>query len=498
MVLPGFIETHCHSIGAARDAVNNTYADLRSIAEVQEWIRGRTKVLAPGTWIEVPRNDITRLKEHRHPTPQELDAATTEHPVIYTSVLKHVLNTAGFRAIGVVDGSSTIPDGEILHDAEGRPALIRGGNVTVRQFMQPPVVPKEKLMESLKKLHRIYNSVGITSIFERATDREGMMTFRELRDQDELTVRVTGTYRFSANTGEGVEKAIAKFGFKPGEGDDWVKAGPLKITVDGGIHWGSTWLSEPHGAKRAAFYRNADPDYGGQRNYTPEQMRTVFATANRLGWQMSTHVTGDGGTEAVLDAVAAVAQDQPDIRQRRFTLIHAYFPSPAIVEKAKALGVGVDTQSYVYQRDADILAEVYGQPWADRFIGLGDWVRAGVPVAINSDHMIGLDPDHSMNSFNPFLMLHIAVTRKTDSGAVHGAHQKLSRLDALRTVTQWAAWLSFDEDKLGTLEAGKLADCVIIDRDYLTCPEEDIRSIRGLKTLVGGTVVHEAGGGLEE
>jgi predicted amidohydrolase YtcJ len=103
-----------------------------------------------------------------------------------------------------------------------------------------------------------------------------------------------------------------------------------------------------------------------------------------------------------------------------------------------------------------------------------------------------------MNSFNPFLMLHIAVTRKTDSGAVHGAHQKLSRLDALRAVTQWAAWLSFDEDKLGTFEVGKLADCVIIDRDYLTCPEDEIRSIRALKTLVGGKVVHETGGGLEE
>lgn len=495
MVLPGFIESHCHSIGAARDAVDNTYAELRSIAEMQDWIRQRAKASPPGSWIEVPRNEITRLKEHRHPTPAELNAATTEHPVIYTSVMKHVLNTAGFRAIGVVDGSSTIPDGEILHDAEGNPALIRGGHVTVRKFLPTRVVPQEKLVVSLKKLHGIYNGVGITSIFERATDREGMKTFQKLRDSGELTVRVTGTYRFSATTAEGVEKTVAKFGFKPGEGDEWVKAGPLKITVDGGIHWGTTWLSEPHGPKRTAFYRNADPAYNGQRNYTPEEMRTVFATANRLGWQMSAHVTGDGGMKAVLDAVAAVAREQPDIVKQRFTLIHAYFPSPTILDKAKALGVGVDTQGYLYLRDADILAEVYGQPWADRFIGLGDWVKAGVPVSVNSDHMIGFDPDHSMNSFNPFLMLHIAVSRRSDSGTVHGAHQKLSRMDALRTVTQWPAWLSFDEGELGTLETGKLADCVVIDRDYLACPEDEIRQIRALKTLVGGKVVYDAGGG---
>lgn len=491
-VLPGFIETHCHSIGAARGSVNETYAELHSIAELQDWVRRRAKELPAGQWIEVPRNEITRLKEHRHPTPAELDAATTDHPVLYTSVTKHVLNSAGWKAIGIVDEKSTIPDGEIVRDEHGQPLLIRGGTATVHQFLPTPVVSKEQLLPALKKLLLVYNSVGITSIFERATDRDGMKIYQGLRDSGELPLRVTGTYRFSAKTAEQVEKAIAKFGFKPGEGDEWVKAGPLKITVDGGIHWGTTWLNEPYGPKRTAFYRNKDPNYTGEHFFTPEEMRVIFATGNRLGWQMSAHVTGDGGTETVLDAVAAVAQEQPDIKQRRFTLIHSYFPSPAILKKCQELGVGVDTQGYLYFRDADILGEIYGEPWAERFIGLGDWVRAGVPVAINSDHMIGFDPDHAMNAFNPFLMLSIAVTRKTDAGYVHGAQQKLSRLDALRTITQWAAWLSFDEKKLGTLEAGKLADMVVVDRDYLTCPEDEIAKMKAVKTIVGGKVVFAA------
>ena len=115
--------------------------------------------------------------------------------------------------------------------------------------------------------------------------------------------------------------------------------------------------------------------------------------------ELGENVTAGDVVRVLVSPGDAVAKDQPDILKRRFTLIHAYFPSPAIIGKAKALGVGVDTQSYLYHRDADILAEVYGQSWADRFIGLGDWVRAGVPVAINSDHMMGLDPDHAMNSF---------------------------------------------------------------------------------------------------
>jgi predicted amidohydrolase YtcJ len=492
MVLPGFIETHCHAIGVARDAIHQTYAELSSIAEIQQWIRRRAAELPAGQWIEVPRNEITRLRERRHPTPAELDAACTTHPVLYTSVLKHVLNTAGFRAIGVVDDQGTIPGGEIVRDEMGRPALIRGGTAHIRKLIAPPPsISREATLDALAKLLRRYNEVGITSIFERATDRAGFEMFRTLSDQGRLTTRVTATFRFSARTAEGVEKYVAGLSLPPRAGDDWVRAGPLKITVDGGIHWGTTRLSEPYGPRRIQFYRLTDPNYRGELNYSVDEMRTIFETGTRLGWQMSCHVTGDDGTERVLDAVQAAAANTPAIVQQRFNLIHAYFPSPAIVQRARQLGVCVDTQGYLYYRDADVLSDIYGPAWAERFIGLGEWARGGVPVAINSDHMIGLDPDHAMNSFNPMLMLYIASVRKSDSGRVHGPQQRLSRLDALRSVTAWAAKLSFDESNRGTLEPGKLADLVVIDRDYLNCPEAEIRHIQVLRTIVGGKTVHQ-------
>jgi predicted amidohydrolase YtcJ len=345
------------------------------------------------------------------------------------------------------------------------------------------------VLSSLARLLRTYNAAGITSIFERATDPANLKLFAELRQDARLTTRVTGTFRFSARTAEGVEKYVAGLGLKPGEGDDWIKAGPLKITIDGGIHWGTTRLSEPYGEKRIAFYQLTDAEYRGELYFSVAEMQTIFAAAQRLGWQMSCHVTGDDGTRRVLDALAAVAAEAPDVRDRRFTLIHSYFPTAEIVARCQALGVCVDTQGYLYYRDADTLAEVYGPHWAERFIGLGDWVRGGIPVGLNADHMIGFDPDHAMNSFNPFLMLSIAVTRRTQSGQVHGAHQKLSRLDALRTVTQWPAYLSFDEKKLGSLEAGKLADLIIIGTDYLACSEDEIAKIKVLRTIVGGRTV---------
>ena len=491
-VCPGFIETHCHAVGVAKATVTGEYAELGSIGEIQEWIRRRAAQVPAGTWIEVPRNEITRLKERRHPTPTEFDAACTTHPVLYTSVTKHVLNSLGWKTIGAAESNATIPDADIVRDEVGRPLLMRGGNAHLRKYLPSSTVSRPDTLAALERVLARYNEVGITHIFERATDNDGLGMFRELKERGRLPLRVTGTFRFSPRSAEQVEAFVKKLGLKPREGDDWIKAGPLKITVDGGIHWGTTWLSEPYGEKRTNFYRNVDPQYRGEQFYDLETMKTVFAAGNRLGWQWSAHVTGDEGTRNVLRAVAAVAADDPTMRKRRFTLIHSYFPAPDIVKSAAELGVGVDTQGYLYYKDADVLADIYGKPWAERFIGLAEWAKAGVPVSINSDHMIGLDPDHAMNSFNPALMLWIAVARRSQGGEVYGSEQRLSRLDALRSITHWAAKLSFDEARIGTLETGKLADITILDGDYLQCEEDDIRKLKPLRTIVGGATVFAA------
>lgn len=489
MVLPGMIETHVHSIGAARAALVSEYEELRGIAEIQDWIRRRAASLPEGSWIEVPRNEITRLAERRFPTPAELDEATVKHPVLYVSVTKSVLNSPGWLALGVTNQNCTVAGGDVVFE-NGRPMLMRGGQAALRKIMPAaPQASPEVLRSKLMELFRIYNSVGITTVFERAVDRAGFDMFRELAKGGTLTARVRGTFRFSAKKAAGVEEYVRKLGLRPMEGDDMVRAAGLKITVDGGIHWGTAWLSEPHGERRAKFYRNTDPSYTGEHYYGPDEMREIFAAANKLGWPMSVHVTGDGGAMAALNAVAAVAESQPSILERRFTLLHCYFPDAAMASLAKKLNAGVDTQGYLYFRDAGFISSVYGKDWAERFIGLGEWIRHGVPVATNSDHMIGFNPDHAMNSFNPFLMLYIAVSRKDDHGQIYGTHQKLSRLDALRAVTLWGAWLSFDDHLLGSLQAGKLADFVVIDRDYLTCPEDEIRQIKPLRTVLGGRTV---------
>ena len=122
---------------------------------------------------------------------------------------------------------------------------------------------------------------------------------------------------------------------------------------------------------------------------------------------------------------------------------------------------------------------------------MGDWILGGVPTAINGDHMIGLDPNRSMNAYNPFLMLYVAVSRKNQGGRIYGQRQRISREEALRCVTTSAAYLSFDEDKKGSLEVGKLADLAVLDRNYLTCAESDILTSKVLLTMIDGKIVYQ-------
>ncbi|MEQ8854949.1 amidohydrolase [Gimesia sp.] len=490
-VIPGLIESHVHALRAARGELIQPYQELNSVAEIQAWIRGKVKEVPPGRWITVPRTDITRLKERRRPTPAELDAASSTHPVYMNIARKNVLNTRGFELIGIRKEGDTLAGAKIIFDEAGKPLMMEGGGGAISKLIPRETVPPEATREALKKLHAIYNSVGITSILERGSRVDEYREYELLKEQNELTVRMTMTIREQLRSAEAVQEFTKKLGLITGDGDDWVRVGPLKISVDGGIHWGSTRLSEPYGEKRIKFYVLEDPDYRGDLAYSRELMAEIFEEGQKLGWQMCCHATGDGSVNEILSALEEVNQRLP-VKGRRFCITHAYFPSNESVKRSHNLGVCYDTQTYLFYRDADAINQIYGPSWVNRFMGLKMFVDAGVPVAINSDHMNGFDPDHSMNAFNPFLALYIAVSRRDIYGDVYGPQQKLSREEALRCMTSDAAFISFEEDKKGTLEPDKLADLVVLDRDYLTCPEEEIKQIKPLLTVLDGKVVYDA------
>lgn len=490
-VIPGLIESHVHAYRAARGELLQPHQELNSIGEIQDWIRTKVKGLPEGRWIVVPRTDITRLKERRHPTPAELDAACITHPVYLNVARKNILNTRGFQALGISSAKDKLAGTRIVFDAAGKPLMMEGGNAAIRKLIPQQSVSSEQIRDALKKLHAIYNSVGITSILERGSGVKEYREYELMNQQKALTVRMTMTIRQQVRSAAAVKAFTQKLGLITGDGDDWVRVGPLKISVDGGIHWGNTRLSESYGKKRQKFYVLKEADYQGDLFYSRELMESVFEAGQKLGWQMCCHATGDGSVNEILTALENVNRRLP-IKERRFCITHAYFPTKESVMRSKALGVCYDTQTFLYYRDADAINQIYGPAWAKRFLGLRTFVDGGVPLAINSDHMNGFDPDYSMNAFNPFLALSIAIRRKDIQGNVYGPHQKLSREQALRCMTIDAAYISFEEKVKGTLEVGKLADLVVLDRDFLKCPENEIRQIKPLMTVVDGKIVYRA------
>lgn len=490
MVIPGIVESHSHAHGVALSELIEPYEEVSTIAQIQDWLRRRGRITAPGKWITVPRADRTRIKERRLPSRAELDAACSTHPVLFAVSNDQVVNSMGL-AILKIDKDAKPPTGvEVFRNDRGEPEMLRNAMGIIQPLLQRSTPTREEKAKEIERLFRVYNSVGITTAMERGTDPEGYQTYKRLHQEKKLSLRLRVTLYAGGRNEADAEKSIRSLLVTPASGDDWFRPAALKIRADGGVLWGTAYTREGYGQRAAEFYFRKDPEYRGAMQYKVEEMAAIFRAATKLGWPISAHVTGDAGVDKVLDAVELAAKDVA-IQSKRFCFIHAYFPDPATAERIKRLGCTVDTQPAWYYKDMDALVSIFGEKRVENFIGVGAWLKAGVRVAANTDHMIGYDPDHGFNPFNPFLTMWIMVTRQTGSGKVYGPAQRIDRMDALRSMTLNGAYLSFDEDKIGSLENGKYADLAVLDRDYLTCPEEEIRRIKVLMTIVAGKVVHE-------
>ena len=489
-VLPGIIDTHVHALGVAEAEAAQPFRNLRTIGEIQEWLRQETARQPRGTWIWTPRTYPTRLREHRFPTREELDAAAPDHPVIVDCAYAFALNTAALRAAGITRDTSDPPGGAIVKDASGEPTgLLRNARNLLSRF--PRQSAGAMPLDMLEQVHRQYLATGITSVLERGASVDGYHAYKALRDGGRLHVRSTITLRAARpEDPAAMESFVRNLPARFGEGDEWLRMGPLKLVADGGILIGTSYMRQPYGRGARQLYALEDPQDRGFLTLTPEQVAAAMAAGHRMGWQMVAHVTGDAGVDVVLDAIEAAqkAHPRPDARH---TLLHAYFVHPETAARAARVGVLIDTQPAWHYKDGDALAEALGAERLAHFIGLRTWRDAGVEVAINTDHMFGLDRDEAMNPFNPFLTMYSATTRRTESGRVLGETEAISRQDALRMMTSAAARFSFDEKNRGSIETGKLGDFVVIDGDFLTVPDERLPSIRADLTVVGGRVAYE-------
>ena len=489
-VLPGLQDSHTHPITAALAEQDGPIPVLKSIAEIQAYIRKQVATTSPTHLIFIPKLYSTRLTDHRYPTRQELDAAAPNRAAMTDNEYSAVLNSAALRQIGVTRDTPEPANGKIIKDKNGEPnGLIVGAPQLLARLRAAKTHTHEDMVWALKAMQKAYNAVGITSTIDRAEGPEGFSVYRDVRDQNALTVRSYVTYLITAQGTPGqVRGQIEAMPLVTGSGDDWYRIGSLKTIADGGILLGTAYMREPYG-EHTEIYGYHDPEYRGVLSVPRENLMEMAKTANRLGWQMTAHVTGDGSLDALLDAYEAANRERP-IASRRFTVTHGNFAGPQALSRAHELGVVFDCQPAWLYEDGAAIKDVFGPARMANFLPLRSMFDRGIVVAGGSDHMKGFDSRTAINPYNPFLGMWIAITRKTTAGTVLGPEQTITREQALRMWTLNGAYLSFEEDIKGSIEPGKLADLVVISKDILHCPVDEIRDIEALLTVVDGRAVY--------
>lgn len=491
-VIPGLIDSHTHPIGAALSEKDGEIPAIHSIVELQQYIAGVARTTPRDKLIFVPKVYATRMKEGRYPNRQDLDTAGgTDRLAVADNGYAAVLNSAALKKAGITRNTAPPANGKIIKDSAGEPTgLILGAPQLLRAFRSDRPVTDADRLWALKAMQKRYNEVGITSTIDRGQGSEGIRAYQRLWQDHELTVRTYVTYLVPNPAGpiDRVREAIEHVPVVTGFGDDWVRVGTLKVVLDGGILIGTAYLREPYG-EHTEVYGYSDPDYRGVLAVPRDNLFEIVRLANRLGWQMTAHTTGGGSTDLLLDAYEAADRER-SIQGRRFTLTHANFPNKSAIERAKRLGVVIDMQPMWMHLDGDALLRVLGPERIKDFQPYKSLFDAGVVVAGGSDHMIKFDSRQAINPYNPFFGMWMVITRKTTSGAVINPEQRITREQALRMWTLNAAYLSFDEKRKGSIEPGKLADFVVLSKDLMACPEDEIRDIEALATMVDGKLVH--------
>jgi hypothetical protein len=488
-VLPGLMDSHVHP-GAALTELDHPIPDMETIADVLAYMRERARVVPEGQWIVLQQVFITRLREQRYPTLAELDAAAPRHPVLFRTGPDCALNSAGLREAKITRDSK-VPDGvagKIEFDAAGEPnGILRGyGNFT-RLSLDSGRAPSdaEKRARTLD-LFRDYLATGLTTVCDRGANAGSIAMYERMRAEGQLPLRLMLSYTIPT-TGpmDGIRTAVRQIAAHPLRApDDRLRIIGTKLWLDGGMLTGSAYMRDPWGVSR--MYGIDDPAYRGVLNVPPPRLRELVETVVESGMQFTAHAVGDGAVHTLLDTYEAV-DVEGSIRRTRACFTHSNFMSEDSVKRAARLGAVHDIQPAWLYLDSRTLERQFGDERMRWFQPLKSIFEAGGIVGGGSDHMQKIGSLRSINPYNPFLAMWVAITRSArwHDGKIH-PEEALSREQAIRFYTRNNAYLLFLEDRLGSLEPGKLADFIVLDRDILTCPVDEIKDIRVRETWVGG------------
>ncbi len=479
-VIPGLNDSHLHLLrGGLNYNLELRWDGVPSLADALGMLRERAARTPPPQWVRVVGGWTEfQFAERRMPTLDEINAVSPDTPVFVLHLYdRALLNRAALRAVGYTRDTPDLPGSEIQRDKSGNPTglLIARPNAGLlyATLAKGPKLPPEDQANSTRHFMRELNRLGVTSAIDAGGGfqnyPEDYQIIEDLHRRGEMTVRVA--YNLFTQHPKGEYDDFAKWVkmTRPGAGSDYYRM---------------------NGAGEMLTFSAADfEDFLEPRPDLPPSLEGELTRVVRLlaenRWPFRLHATYDESITRFLDVFEAVNREVPFAGLRWF-FDHAETISERNLERVKALGGGIAVQHRMAFQ-GEYFIDRYGRKAAEQSPPVRRMLQMGVPVGAGTDAT-------RVASYNPFVSLYWLVSGKTVGGTpLYPEANRLDRAEALRRYTVGSAWFSGEEDKKGSIEVGKLADLAVLSGDYFSVPEEEIKGIESVLTLVGGKVVYAAG-----
>src|SRR5215207_864760 len=481
-ILPGLIDAHNHYLATAEAlaSVNVRFPAVTSRADLTRVIGEVAEVTPPGRWIRAVGLDWSKFPDGQPPTRWDLDEATLGHPVIVYHVSVHhaLVNTPAMRERGITDKVQDPPGGHFVRDEAGR---LTGLCLDAATDLILPVVvdigchgpnfhtllPGEDSVALLADASRVYLAAGLTTVCDPQVTRREMRIYREAATRGVLGLRVA-LMPLSNHLDD-----FAAIGIAPPFGDDFLRIAAMKLYADGTLIGGTAWFSEPYGPHG---------EFTGSTYWQPAQLRELVARAHRNGWQVGIHTQGDAAIDMSLDAIESAMRAAPRV-DNRHRIEHCGYPTPEQIGRMARLGViPVNQPNFLVDSGDDFIRHLGER--AHRLQPIREELDAGIQPVLSSDAFV--------SSLRPLDTISAAMTRRTRTGMPIGADHRMTLDEALRAHTIDAAVAIGMEDRIGSLQPGKLADVTIIDGDLEATPPERIASLETWMTILDGDVAWSA------
>jgi len=486
LAVPGFIDSHAHFVSLGRSKMILDLSKARTWDEIVELVAGAAHNTPPDRWIvgrgwhQAKWRPPPSPSVQGYPTHEKLSQAVPDHPVMLTHGTGHMgLANAKAMELAGVDKDTADPEGgEILRDEAGNPTgvfreesmgLIRRAQEQgeARRTAQDEA---DELDEAIRLATEECLSQGVTTFCDASSSLATIDHFRRLALQGRLEVRL---WVMISESNDVLAERLPEYRIV-GLGNHHLTVRAVKRFADGALGTHGAWLLAPY---------DDLPESVGLNTTPVDSIRRTAELAIRHGFQLCVHAIGDRANRETLDLFEQVFQEHPQQKDLRWRIEHAQHLHPDEIRRFGSLGVIAAMQGCHATSDG---------PFVVARLGI-ERARAGAYAwrsLLDSRAVVTNGTDAPVENLNPIECFYASITRKLADGTAFFPEQRMTRHEALRSYTLDAAYAAFEEDLKGSLTPGKLADVVVLSKDVLTVPAEEILGAQVLYTIVGGRVLY--------